>query len=371
MDILFVISHKPDNRYKKRLELLSKGYRTGIIYWNKAKETQSFNMQNVFSCEIHVKANRTNPLKRIPQTLQFIKLAYKKVKELKPKCLYVGNLDMLMIAVLYKKHHKHVRIFYEIADLHRFIIDRQNGIIKKILSSGLKAAEKYYAKNIDRLILTSMKFYEVYYSDFIVKNKVIFLPNMPEEASFDGFQKKTHGKFTVGFIGWIRYKKQLRLLIEAAEKADVNVIFAGEDGDGDGFERECTQYQNVKYFGPFVYEKEIQKMYGMIDCVYAVYDADMANVRVALPNKLYEAILCEMPIIVAKTTYLSELVLNMGIGSAVSHTDVHELTEELIRLSTDRDYYQQICDHCIEQKKTVTLNTYNNVMLKEFEKLMG
>ena len=90
--------------------------------------------------------------------------------------------------------------------------------------------------------------------------------------------------------------------------------------------------------------------------MYSVYDADMQNVRVALPNKLYEAVYCEIPLIVAKNTYLAQLVDEWGVGLAVDHKNKDELVEALHRLQSD-----QAIDKCIEQncrgrKNEVDLN---------------
>ena len=368
--IVFVISHKPDNRYLKRINLLKNDYELKMLYWNKSQAPANIFFDNAGIVEIHIPANQTNPLARLPQTVWFIRRAYKELCRQKPDVIYVGNIDMLYIARKYKhRADPKVKIVYEIADLHRLIIDRQKTLVKKGISVMLKRLEKSFAKDIDCLVLTSMKFYEVYYSSFVDKNKVVFLPNMPEKDTFAGFVKAAHEKFTVGFIGLIRYKEQLKMLIDAAEKADVNVVFAGEDWYGDAFKKYCSQFKHVTYIGPFSYKNDIQKMYRLVDCVYAVYDADMTNVRVALPNKLYESILCEMPIIVAKGTYLSELVLEMGVGSAVSHKDTGELVNELIKLSTNHEYYNDICQHCRAQKEMVDLEHYNNVFLKKIQEV--
>jgi len=371
MDIVFVISHKPDNRYKKRLELLSKIYSIGIIYWDKTGGDEEFVIDNVISMKINIKADRTNPLNRIPETLNFIWNAYKQITKLRVKCLYVGNLDMLVIAYICKKKNKNIRIIYEIADLHRLIIDKQDSLIKQNLSRILKITERKTCKSVDRLVLTSMKFYDVYYAHFVKKEKVVFLPNMPQKDIFSEFKKEKHKKFTIGFIGWIRYKDQLRLLIRAAQKTNVNIFFAGEDADGLDFQEECKRYSHVRYFGPFIYDKSIQDMYRQVDCIYAVYNADMANVRVALPNKLYEAILCELPIIVAKETYLSELVLNMGVGIAVNHKNEDELANAILKLSKDKLFYDNICENCRKQKKRIDLSYYNKIFLNEVAKIIG
>lgn len=369
--IAFVISHRPDNRYLKRINVLNCRFKLDLVFWNKSEEQINPVIEDVGIHEIHIAANQTNPLKRLPQTWEFIDRAYHVLKNLNPDIIYVGNLDMLYIARKYKhKINDNAKIVYEIADLHRLIIDKQKGI-KRILSAGLKRIEKNYIKDVGFLVLTSMKFYEVYYQNLIEENKVVFLPNMPEEATFTGYTPNDRNgePFTIGFIGWIRYKDQLRMLIEAAGKVGCNVLFAGADGDGPEFEKYCEQFPYVKFLGSFNYEEKIKELYDQIDCVYAVYDADWANVRVALPNKLYEAILCEKPIIVAKYTYLGELVKKYGVGIEVDHHLKEDLVKEILKLKTDTAYYNKLVSNCRATKKNVSLEKFNSNLISNMVKL--
>ena len=159
------------------------------------------------------------------------------------------------------------------------------------------------------------------------------------------------------------------MLIEASTEADVDILFAGSDSDGSGFANECLAYPNVTFRGEFDYKKEIQEIYSRVDCIYAVYDADMANVRVALPNKLYESVVTEIPIIVAKNTYLSEMVHEMGIGYSVSHKDKAELTEVLKNIKTKGQDYQQKIKNCINEKERQSLNRFNDRLLHSIGEL--
>ena len=369
MKLQFVISHKPDIRYLKRLDIVSKAYDTSVIFWNKDINDAKINYPSVTFNEIKIPANKTNPLKRIPELCVFMRKSYRSILNSNPDCLYVGNLDMLYIAVKYKKKHRNVKIIYEIADLHRLIIDKQKNVFKYVLSGILKMEEKRLIKYVDILVLTSMKFYNVYYKNLISKDKVVFIPNMPDKDSFVGFKKVKHNGFNVAFVGSIRYKRQLKMLIEASQHANVNVIFAGSDGEGTEFEMECKKYSNVLFRGEFNYKKEIQDIYSNVDCIYAVYDADMANVRIALPNKLYEAIVTGIPIIVAKNTYLSELVEQMGIGYSVEHNNIDDLIELLKKIKDDKDDYQNKVLNCKKENKRQSLDTYNNILLDKIGEL--
>ena len=368
----FIISHRPDNRYMKRVTLLKSLFNIEIVFWNKEADLIKTDIEDAEVTQIHIKADQSRPLRRIPQTQKFSRKAYEHLKISKPDLIYAGNLDMLSIAVKYKHNiDPKTVIVYEVADLHRLIIDKQKGI-KKAVSLYLRKMEKRCVRYVDILVLTSMKYYDVYFSDIIEKNKVVYIPNMPESATFAGYKPKNRDneQFTVGFIGWIRYKDQLRMLVKAAGKANCKVLFAGTDTEGESFENYCSQFPYVSFLGTYDYESSIKDLYDMVDCVYAVYDADWANVRVALPNKLYETILCEKPIIVAKGTYLSEQVKEYGIGYAVSHNDPEELIVLLNELKNRPEHYLDCIQNCRNAKTIIDLNKYNKQLYRKVEQLL-
>jgi glycosyltransferase involved in cell wall biosynthesis len=206
---------------------------------------------------------------------------------------------------------------------------------------------------VDSLIICSPKFYDVYFKKMISKDKVVFIPNAPERGMFDEYSAKNEGKFTIGFIGQIRYLDQMKMLVDVAGDINCNVFFAGTGGSSAAFDEISSYCKNkdwVSFYGKYDYKKDIAKLYGMVDCVYAVYDADNANVRIAIPNKLYESVICGLPIIVSKNTYLSEIVNKWGIGVSVEHKNRDNLAQALEKLSKDQSYYNSIVANCVRIK---------------------
>ena len=211
LDICYVLSHAPDNRYQKRIDVLASRFSQKVIFWDKTG-SEDFDTKTRMIEPISIKANQTDPLKRMPENLKFIHGAFRRVVELAPRLLYVGNLDMLYVAQLYKKRCPNVRIVYEVADLHRLLVDRQSGI-KLPIQKALRALERNFVCNADLLVVTSMKFYDVHYSRFLESEKSFFLPNIPLLHAFDSYNPLPKTKvFTVGFFGWVRYLDQLNLL---------------------------------------------------------------------------------------------------------------------------------------------------------------
>ena len=295
----------------------------------------------------------------------FQKQAYNYLEKENPDVIYAETLDCLTIAYKYKKKHKKVTLFFEVADLRQPFFKEQIGLKNKIVSSIIKGKESRFFDVVDYLVVTSEKFYEERYTQLISRDKTIFLPNMPEVEVFEGFKKEKHEKFTIGFVGGLRYINQMIMLVDAAEIAQVQVVFSGTpyDKDSQRLIDYCKDREYVLFTGEFNFQKEIKSIYSKLDCVYSVYDAANANVRIALPNKLYEAVLCSLPIIVAKNTYLCELSEAWGVGIGVGYDNVRELSDTIIKLRDDSDYYNSFVENCESKKKDVDYNIYNEKLL--------
>ena len=79
---------------------------------------------------------------------------------------------------------------------------------------------------------------------------------------------------------------------------------------------------------------------------------------------------CELPIIVAKGTYLSELVERMGVGISVSHKSITELENIIKRISTDREYYERFVEACRKHKTEVNREKYDLELLSKINGIL-
>lgn len=354
MNVCFLLTHVPNPRINKRIEVFKKTASTKVICTRRASQNIWEPSQDVEHIIFDVDLpSAKHIVKRFVVSQSFQNKALEKLEEIEPNIIYAEGLDPLIIAGKYKKKHT-VKIIFEVADLRENYIVRPKKPVDRIITDALLKKEKKAFKNVDYLVVTSPKFYDMHYKDLISKERMLFIPNEPDTQVFENYHKKVDGPFTVGFIGGIRYLKQMKMLVDVANEVGCNVLFAGAGGTSteyDEIRRYCEGMQNITFTGRYDYNTEIAGIYGKVDCVYAVYDADNPNVRIALPNKLYESILCELPIIVAKGTYLSELVEENNVGISVSHTDEKELEQALMKLKTDPAYREQIAENCRRCRK--------------------
>lgn len=342
-----------------------------LIYWRRREEYIWGNGGNAcHKKEIYVPANMGNPLKRIFPTLKFAQEAFRELKNSKPDCVYLGGFDMLAIASFYKRWFaRKAIIIYEVADLHRLQIQPCPNIPMQLLQKATCMFERNLCKEIDLLVCTSEKYYSAYYSGFVTRDKYLYMANAPEKRIFENYRKKAGGEFTVGFVGAVQFVKQIKLLVTACRQCGIKVIIAGSFLDAET--REYCLENGAVCTGTYNYETDVAGIYEKLDCVFSAYAQEDANVRLALPNKLYESIVCGLPIIVAKGTYLSEIVERHQIGISINSDDINEYIAALRKLSTDSGYYQALANNCAAMREECFVEIYNQKLSLKVEELAG
>lgn len=360
----FLLTHVPNPRINKRISAFKKIMPVEVICARRASrniwEPEHTDIEHTI---LDVDLPQSSQIfRRIKASFGFSKEMYSLLAQKKPTIVYSEGLDTLMVASKYKKTFG-CKVIFEVPDLRERFIEKPHGVVNRGMNSLISMTEKALCRCIDKLVVTSPKFYDLHYCKLIPKEKTVFVPNAPDLTAFNKYRHKEGGAFTVGFIGGIRYLEQMKMLVDAAVDLGINVVFAGAGGTSSEYEEMqeyCRGNNNIQFTGRYDYEKDIANLYGLVDCVYSVYNADNPNVRIALPNKLYEAIYCNLPIIVAKGTYLEELTKDWSVGVSVGHTNISELKEALKRLRDDKAFYQSLAEAC-ERKKT------DIVKMREFD----
>lgn len=362
LKIAFLFPHLPNPRMIKRINVAKEIGDVSVIYWNRALNISEENKMpnNINIIEIKEKGNEGQPFKRLGATLKVMKKSFNKLLETNPNCIHVCKTDMLVVAYLYKIYSKHkCKIIYEVSDMHELMLTNSNKPSRIIISKLLKGIEKLLCKKVDNIIVTSEYFYSEFYKDFIDEKKKLFIPNTPDLDIFKNYNDNLNEKFTIGYIGSIRYKEQIELLIKAVKDIDINILIAGSGKDYEYIRKLCEGKEYIEFYGPYEYKKEIVKLYEKVDCIYSVYDYSLQNVRIALPNRLYESAICNKPIIVAKNTELSKIVKHYNIGISVQYNSIEEIRDALLSLKTNRRDYIEKKNNCKKFINKFKLQDYN------------
>lgn len=364
MNICFLLSFTPNPRMNKRMRALKENHEISLIYWKRSdKYLWGDVIEDIKGEEIEIPANNGNPLKRLLPTYRFGREALRRLKQQRPDCLYVQNIDMLFVATLHRVFvNSSLKIVYEIADIHEIVIQPQRNFLKKVIQCLLRFFERRMCKKIALLVLTSEKYYECYYKEFVAETKYLYMANAPERRIFAGYKRKEGGEFTIGFVGAVRFEKQIKLLVQACKTCGVKLEIIGSFLN-DNLERYCRE-NGVFCYGKYNYEEEIADIYGRLDCVFSGYPSEDYNVSIAVPNKLYEAIICGLPIIVSKGTYLAEIVDKYGIGIDINCDDVDSYVSAINTLKEERNKLEEIENNCKKIRENCFVEEFNCRLLE-------
>ncbi len=355
--IIFIISniHLPRcvNRVK---EFVSRGYECEVYYFDR---TIFNNKTATLDVPMHslgeLEAGSGSYFKRMPKQYSIIRNVVKKHKK-EDVVFYLFGFDM---ALIYHYCFINKPYIFEESDLRHTYFPNA---LKKIL----EVVDKRIIKKSLLTVFTSEGFCE-YHFGLKVPDNVCFIPNRlsPGIKSVELLPHKVYekDKLSVGFVGSPRFKAVYNFIkVFCTNFPEYEMHLFGEPCL-DGIEELRGKYPNCHFHGTFTSPQDLPSIYTKIDLVLSTYDAGVENVRYAEPNKIYESMFFEVPIIVSKNTFLSEKVEKLGIGFSINADDdkeivsfVNGLTEKSINervdnikkidkdtlISVNDDFYQKL-----------------------------
>jgi succinoglycan biosynthesis protein ExoL len=346
MNILFFISHQPNPRFVKQINFLAEKHTVTLIYFHRttlASLDDSIE-KNVIRHNLGGVPNASQPFKRIWVYMKVIKQIRRILKSSQFDVSLVNNIDVIILYLMGsftfgKKKHK-PKLAIEISDLREFVFS------DSFVSKRMRSLENYlYTKHIDKLIVTSKKYYTYHFDKFFKKEVFILENKMLSTAQKNdpAIQKKQGGKTVIGIVGLLLRKDEYIKLFETyKDHPEIDIHIHGKGHYQHVVEEYAAKYNNITYFGPYNTFTDAQRIYNSIDIIYLVYDIDQVslNNRLALPNKLYECMYYKVPLICSKQTYLEEIVIDLGIGTSVNYKEPNALEAAVDHLSSNSNHLQ-------------------------------
>lgn len=330
-NILFFLSHQPNPRFIKQINFLAASHTISVIYF-KRKNLPDLGT-NIASGVAYLSAGEVSSnggyLSRIWVYLQAFGVLWQYRKAIACDVVIVNNVDVLMLEKLIQwLRLRPAMVVLEVSDLLQYVFDQS--IFSRLFRKLDKTLVRFF---VDRLIVTSEKYHEVYYASFF-RGPHLVLENKPLRCNVPPrLERSQHREpLVVGVVGLIYQAAPLLALFEAVRgNSQVEVRICGRLYDAQNsreiIERACAEQPNIVYQGGYDFFQDAARIYGGLDLLYVSYDTadNMQNNRVALPNKLYEAMYFRVPIVASKGTYLAERVLANGIGYAIDCGDVEQI----------------------------------------------
>lgn len=250
--------------------------------------------------------------------------------------LYIFGLDAAIVTRTVLK----TPYVYEEADLvHTYI---PNGFVSGLL-------EKFDRRIIRRsllTVLTSEGFMDYHFGKKRPSNLLEVSNRLNQAVTKFPIQEKRPldiNHLKIGFVGSFRFDAVInfcKVFVEHFPQHELHVFGTMPENSP---ARVLMEKENFVFHGPFKNPDDLSEIYSQIDLSLSTYDANTVNARYAEPNKLYEAIYFETPIIASSHTFVADKVNRLGIGFDIDASNDNEvisfiegLTEEKINRVVER-----------------------------------
>lgn len=345
IDIILVksdpILNQPTIRDQKIIKSLSKKYSIVVLGWNRGErltKDRRFNIYppnfKLFSLNAPFGAPSLLPYLPLFWTWVFIKLA-----RYRPRVIHACDLEAMPPCYLYRRVFRG-RLIFDVFDRHAMAyIPRKNTFFKKLYSL-TNSFEERLAEGSDVLVSVS----DELINTFRRKPKYcVPVLNCAEDYSSDKAPKpETQNKFTVAFTGHIRRERGLEPLVAAIKSLKrVNLVVTGRVEDKDLLD-EIRTVSNIKYLG-FLEHREVLMIETGSDVMVALYNLEAyAQNKYVMGNKLFEAMMCGVPII---TNVATKIVNETQCGITVDYNNIEQIKEAIANLRDNPELRKRLGDN--------------------------
>ncbi len=300
---------------KKIKAFRKRGYDTVLYAYNRGNDFERLENQDLGKVvDLGYLESGRGYIKKLILHVKSLKKVFRENRS-EDSLFFLFMFDLALINILLYRR----KIVYHISDL-TYTKTNNTAFV-----SLFRKLDRYIVKESYLTMVTSMGFCKYLYPEGDVFNKFVVVPNLLQEDNpyerKEVEQLKNADSLRFGFVGLSRYESPLRFAAVIGEHFPSHSFDFYGNGIPELMEKIdllSQKYANISSHGRFNSSTDLDSIYSSIDMLVCCYDVTNTNVRLAEPNKLYESIFFNKPIIVSAETYLAERVLSLGVGFEVN-----------------------------------------------------
>lgn len=306
-------------------------------------------------------------LKRIGKMFKSLMILIKHKKLLSESvCLYAFGLDNALLALILKYFvvRTNPKVVCEIGDI------RSTMVGNTVLSKALRQIERRILSKVSCIVVTSPAYRDEYIIKVqrisaekiqVVENKLY--PPMPDVKTKES---RGNSPLVIGFFGLLRCQRSWNILSRLAKqnKSGIKIYIKGYLMNIDRFQEELAQNANMIYEGEYVSPDDLADMYEKIDiCWIGNMSNNDINGSWALPNRLYESLYYQTPIIAHSKSGVAAKIKQYNCGWAVDFDD-EEHAVRFIESLTREDILEKT-RNCVSVPREDLVAVYDHDKLVE------
>jgi glycosyltransferase involved in cell wall biosynthesis len=292
----------------------------------------------------------------------FIKLNLMKSRA---KIFFAEDIYTLPFVVIFAKL-KRAKVYYDSRELFGDLAGLKD---KKIKQNFWRWLEKLFIKKADFVIVTG-KLDEKYINEKYKLNNTLLVRNLPRyyksSMHFDlhsNLQIDKNKKIIL-YQGVILKGRGIEIIFNILKELPHFAFVIVGGGDYESYYKELAAKMDLVdqiYFVEKLTQEELPKLTAAAYVGTALIENLSLSYYYALPNKLFEYIMAEVPVLVSDLPQMKEIIDKYEVGFALNSDKKDELVSALNKLSIDAELHNKLKQNC--KKASEELNWEKEVTL--------
>jgi len=320
---------------------------------------------------------------KFSQAFKFWEFKQKCLKEaikFKPDFVHCHDVYTLPIGerIIGKLGKENIKLIY---DSHELWSQASNNItMPKSLLYIQNSIEKKVIKKCDSIITVSpsivkylKKVYNLQKSPILIRNIPFLYKNVKKEKLFHKQFKLDETKKILIYQGVISKGRGIEKLIEAMKSVDEKIVFVvlGNGSMVESYKKYVKELnlENRVYFHPAVSPDVLVKYTASADLGVSMIKNICLSYYYSLPNKMFEYIQAEIPVLCSNYPDMEDIVTNYRVGEVTNPDDDNNIATAINKILSDNKMYKVYVDNCINAKEELNWQCESEKLIKLYQSL--
>lgn len=335
---LLVTNFKNDNRvYRMAKSLSQHGFPTTVIAWKKGDVAERENFNGVEVERVVVSSDKWKRLNLIIGAIQYFEFAFRVISRYrKVDAWHCNDYEAFVIGVLAKITRPRLKLIYDCHELE----SHRNGK-GALMRFAIRTIEWLFISWAELVITVSPSIQEFYKRKYNL-SFVVLVRNLPNEMQIShtntlreklGLKDNQMVFLYQGMLGKGRGIEVLLNAFDSRKTTDAVIVFMGFGALKEQIEAFAARNENI-FFIPAVSYAEIPMYTGSADVGVNSVEPTCLSYKYSLPNKLFEYIQSEIPVLTNPLPDCIALVSEYKVGRVIpvwSADAINEVVNDVLK----------------------------------------
>jgi glycosyltransferase involved in cell wall biosynthesis len=291
----------------------------------------------------------------------------------KASLFFAEDIYTLPFVVIFAKMKK-AKVIYDSRELFGHLAGLKN---RKIIQRILKWIEIKFITRVDHIIVTGTMDEEYIYDEYGLDNTIV-LRNLPVYSKpekkinlKDKLYIRADKKILI-YQGMIHQGRGLHPIFNVLKNLPNCVLVILGSGEYEEYYKDLADEMNLHsqvFFLGKVPQNELLNYTAAADVGLSIIENISLSYHYALPNKLFEYIMAEVPVIVSKLPQMMEIVIEFSVGEVVDLDNEDELINKINILIEDEELYSTYKTNCMSASEELNWENEIDTLFNVFENL--